>query len=166
MPLTETDYTEIRQLFARYSQTLDFGDAEGFLACFAADGVLDTSAPEDGLGGVHRGHDELRAYCAVAMEYSAGRVRQSAVNSLIDGDGASARATSYVIVTRDYGPPLVPGHVTYSVLVTTGMYFDELIKADGRWVFSRREFRHDGLPDVLERVGESVVVGPAPRVAA
>lgn len=166
MPLTEADYEDIRQLFARYSQTLDFGDAEGFAACFAADGVLDTSAPEEGMSGVHRGRDELRKYADVALEYSAGRVRQSAVNSLIEGEGASARASSYAIVTRDYGPPLVPGHVTYSVLATTGMFFDDLVKADGSWVFARREFRHDGLPDVLERVGQAVVVGPRASVTA
>ena len=164
MGMTDSDYEAIRQLFARYSQTLDFGDVEGFAACFAADGSLYTSSPEEGLAGVHQGHDELRKFAAASLEYSAGRVRQSAVNPLIEGDGTSARASSYGIVTRDYGPPLVPGHVTYSVLVTTGMFFDELAKQDGRWLFARREFRHDGLPEVLERVGQPTAIGPAPSL--
>jgi SnoaL-like protein len=164
MGMTDSDYEAIRQLFARYSQTLDFGDAEGFAACFAADGALDSSSPEEDLGGVHRGHEELRKFVSASMEYSAGRVRQSAVNSLIEGDGTSARASSYGIVTRDYGPPLVPGHVTYSVLVTTGMFFDELVKEDGGWVFARREFRHDGLPEVLGRVGHPTAIGPTPSL--
>lgn len=160
MSMTAADYEAIRQLFARYSHTLDFGDAEGFVECFTPTGVLDSSSPEEGLGGLHQGHDELRKFVAVSLEYTAGRVRQSAVNQLIEGDGASARASSFVIVTRDYGPPLVPGHVTYSTLVTTGMYFDELSKVDGRWHLSRRVFRHDGLPDVLARVGAPLTIGP------
>jgi SnoaL-like domain len=163
--MTDLDYEAIRQLFARYSQTLDFGDLDGFVACFAENGSLDTSSPEDGLAGTHEGHDELRKFAVAATGYNAGRVRQSAVNALIDGDGASARASSYAIVTRDYGPPIAPGDLTHSALVTTGMFFDELVKIEGRWLFAERRFRHDGLPDVLERFGKPEAVGPIPTFA-
>jgi uncharacterized protein (TIGR02246 family) len=162
--MTDSDYDEIRQLVARYSQTLDFGDAEGFAACFVEDGVLDTSAPEDGLTGVHRGRDALQRYAAAAVEYTAGRVRQSCVNLLIEGDGATAKATSYVIVTRAYDEWTnahgKSGQVTQSDWETTGMCFDELVKHDGRWLFATRQFRHDGLPDVLQRTYMPVTIGP------
>jgi SnoaL-like domain len=164
--MTDLDYEAIRQLFARYSQTLDFGDADGFAACFAENGTLDTSSPEEGLGGTHEGQDGLRKFAAAATEYDAGRVRHSAVNALIDGDGASARASSYAIVTRDYGPPIAPGDLTHSELLTTGMFFDELVKIDGRWLFARRTFRHDGLPEVLDRFGKPGTVSPNPSFAA
>ena len=158
--LSDHDFEEIRQLFARYSQTLDLGDVEGFASCFAEDGSLDSGSPEDDLTGVHRGREELRRYVSVATEYSAGRVRRSALNLLIDGDGSVARSISYAIVTHayddaanDYGQP---SEVTHSVLATTGMFFDELVKVDGRWLFLRRVFRQDGLPEVLERLGRPV----------
>ena len=166
IPMTDADYEELRQLFARYSQTLDFGDAEGFASCFVEDGVLDTSAPEDGLTGVHRGRDALRRFATASVECSGGRVRQSGVNELIEGDGTSARATSYVIVTRAYDEATTghgkPSQVTQSDWETTGMYFDEFVKVDGRWLFSRRQFRHDGLPDVLDRAHAAVTIGPTP----
>jgi ketosteroid isomerase-like protein len=155
--MTDTDYTEIRELLARSSQTFDLGDVEGFVACFAKDGALRSSSTAEELVGMHEGRAELRKFATAAMVYSAGHARHSAVNTLIDGDGTGARATSYVIVSRDYGPPSAPGQLTYSELVTTGMCFDQLVKIDGRWVFARREFRHDGLPDVLERVGNARV---------
>ena len=166
MEMTDRDHEEVRQLFARYSQTLDFGDAEGFASCFTADGVLDTSAQEERLTGVHRGHRELRRFVAASTEYTAGRVRQSAHNVLVEGDGTTARATSYVIVTRAYEEATSghgkPSQVTQSDWETTGMYFDELVKVDGRWLLSRRQFRHDGLPDVLERAYAPITIGPAP----
>jgi ketosteroid isomerase-like protein len=157
--MTEDDFEEIRQLLARCSQSLDFGDADGFAACFTADGVLESTAPEEGLGGSHRGREELRTFVRTAQTYAAGHVRHSAVNSLIEGDGTSARASSYAIVTRDYGPSAVPVHVTYfSVLATTGMFFDEFVRSHDQWLFSRRRFVHDALPDVLERVGKPATI--------
>lgn len=162
--MTDEDYEDVRQLFARYSQTLDFGDAEGFASCFVEDGVLDTSAPEEGLTGVHRGREALQRFATASTEYTGGRVRQSGLNVLVEGDGVTARATSYVIVTRAYPdatkPHLKPSPVTRSELTTTGMYFDELAKVDGRWLFSRRQFRHDGLPEVLERIEKPITAGP------
>ena len=170
MGLTDADYEGIRQLFARYSQTLDFGDARGFAACFAEGGSLDTSSPEEGLSGEHRGHEELRAFATSALEYSAGYVRHVALNTLIEGDGTSARATSFAIVTRAYAdaPSAWSGHDThtYSTLDTTGMFFDELVKVEEGWLFSRREFRHDGLPDVLERARQPITIGPKPKAIA
>jgi hypothetical protein len=154
--MNEDDFEEIRQLLARCSQSLDFGDADGFAACFTADGVLESTAPEEGLGGSHRGREELRTFVRTAQTYAAGHVRHSAVNSLIEGDGTSARASSYAIVTRDYGRPILEGETTFTALATTGLFFDELVKSDDRWLFSRRRFVLDGLPEVLERVGKPI----------
>lgn len=161
MALTEWDYEEIRQLFARYSQTLDLGDADGFAACFAADGALDTSGLTQGPGGVWRGQEALRALVADLRERTAGRVRQSALNPLIDGDGTTASATSYAVVTQAYvdGARGETGD-TASSLATTGIFFDEFVKVDGHWLFALRMFRHDGLPEVLDLVRTPGRVGP------
>ena len=166
--MTVDDIEGIRQVIARFSQTLDFGDAEGFAACFVENGILDTTAPEDGLTGIHQGREELRRFATVATEYTAGCVRQSAVNTMIEGDGATARATSYAVITRAYAdlsnPRGRPSETkgTRAEMETTGMYFDEFVKVDGQWLFSRRQFRHDGLPAVLERTLTPITVGPRP----
>jgi len=162
--LTDSDFEEIRQLFARYSHTLDFGDAEGFAACFTEDGALDTSSPEDGVLGVHSGHVALRKFVGTTAEYSGGNVRQSALNVLIEGDETKARANSFVFISRAYDDLTNaygrPSEATRASLETTGMFFDELVKVDGRWRFSLRQFRNDGLPDVLDRVLKPVTLGP------
>ena len=160
MALMDLDYEEIRALFARFSHALDFGDADGFVGCFADDGVLDTRAPEPELHGSRSGAAGLRQFVAASVEYNVGKVRHAVACPVIEGDGSSGRATSYVVVTRDYGPPEESGDLTHSDLVTTGMFFDQLAKVDGRWVFKRREFRHDGLPDVLKRVKRPITAGP------
>ena len=164
--MTEADYSEIRQLVAKYSETLDFGDIDGFVSCFAEDGVVDTSSPEAGLSGVHKGHAALRKFASATLEYTGGLVRQTAFNVLIDGDGQSARASSFAFLTRAYHDQTRANYgrgvsqVTRSALDTTGMYYDELVKVNRRWLFSRRQFRHDGLPDVIERVMMPTTIGP------
>jgi hypothetical protein len=159
MAFTADDYEAIRQLLARYNQTLDFGDHAGFAACFTPDGVLDTAEVADDLNGQHTGKDALLAYAEASDAYSVGHVRLTTANSLIEGDGDTAKAVSYVYVTRDFGPPVGEGQVTFARLVTTGMYFDELRRLDGRWLLSRRAFRYDGTPDVLGRLYQPVKEG-------
>jgi hypothetical protein len=162
--MSAADYEGIQQLFTRYSQTLDFGDSVGFAACFTEDGILDTSEPHDGLAGVHRGADALHAYASTATDYSRGRVRQTTLNFLVDGDGRDARSSSYAIVTRAHSdatnPHGKPSQATHSELLTTAMLFDELVKIDGRWLVARRQLRHDGLPEVMERLRQPVTIGP------
>jgi hypothetical protein len=158
----EDDYEAIRELIARFGQTLDFCDADGFVACFAPDGILDVSAGPDDLAGVYRGSEGLKDFIAGSYEYNAGHVRHIPAQSLIEIANNTAKATSYVVITRDYGPPEeIPGDLTYAELTTTGMYFDEFRKTGGQWLFTKRVFRHDGLPDVMARVGRPVAVGPA-----
>jgi hypothetical protein len=160
--MTEWDYEEIRQLLARHSQALDFGDVEGFVGCYTSEGTLTTDSPEEGLRGSHSGAEELRAYAHIYLEHAGGHLRQSVVNTLIGGDESSARALSYVIVSRDFGRPILAGETTHSTLVTTGLVSDDLVKVDGRWLFARREFSQDGRPEVMGRVGRPVVLGAKP----
>lgn len=163
MALAAVDTDDLYQLFATYSHSLDLGDADAFAECFAEDGTLDTSQVEDGLAGLHRGRDELRRFARASLEYSRGRVRQSSLNVLLDGRGAHARASSYVVVTRAHSDATnvhgQPSDAVNSVLETTGMFFDELGKIDGRWVFRTRVFRHDGLPEIVGRLSAPLVVG-------
>ena len=51
---TAQDYIEIQQLYAKYAQTLDLGDAEGWADTFTADGVFGETV----------GHEALKAFAA------------------------------------------------------------------------------------------------------
>src|SRR5271165_2755294 len=49
--LTGDDYVEIQQLYARYNNAIDSGDAEGYAATFVPDGVFNTFTGHDALVG-------------------------------------------------------------------------------------------------------------------
>jgi ketosteroid isomerase-like protein len=154
MPLTALDFEQIKQLHARYCHSIDFGDIEGVVACWAPDGAFD--APQR----VHDGAQELREFAADVSGQQGGHVRHSMISSLIDGDGDTARSLSYAIVTHDYGALPGKGAVTHATMLTSGIYADQLEKLGGRWVYRRRTFRWDGTPPTLERVGQPLDIQP------
>jgi ketosteroid isomerase-like protein len=149
MALDALDYEAIKQLHARFAHTLDFGDVAGFLALFAPGATLAIA------GDSYQGTDRLRQYVETTSALSAGHVRHTiAVSSLIDGDGNTARSLSYGSFTRDYGPAKSKGEPTKSRLLASGVYEDQLVKRDGRWLYASRLFSRDGRPDVLKRFGQ------------
>jgi hypothetical protein len=156
MALSLLDYEEIRQLLARYCHSLDFQDWDAFLDCFMPDGVFrNVSKPVS--AGEHRGHEGLLAFGKSVADRTAGHVRHSTTNVLIDGDGDRAIASSYCVVSRDFGPPNGSGQsVPQSDVITTGLYVDELVKVKGRWRIAVRTFTYDGMPPALQRVGASI----------
>ena len=114
------DKDEIRELMSRYNRCIDFPDIEGWLACWAPDGVMEFGGrpPVAGL-------DELRAY-------GAGRTGGSfhlSTNEVIDLDGDEARVTSYIAVVAGDGDP---------VIRIAGRYDDVVRRVDGAWKFARR----------------------------
>jgi len=159
MTMTALDYEEVRQLLARYCHALDFEDGEAFADCFAPDGVFEGISQEENLTGQHVGRAELQAFAAHVAEYMAGHVRHSSISSLIEGDGTAAKAISYAHITRDYGPAFGRGQLPHVGMIGSGLYFDDLIKIEGRWFFARRCFRYSGHADVTDRVGKPLEIG-------
>src|SRR2546428_6419425 len=49
--LAAQDYVEIQQLYARYNNAIDSGDAEGYAGTFAADGTFNNLTGHDALVG-------------------------------------------------------------------------------------------------------------------
>ena len=133
------DYEEIRQLLGRYNLAIDLGDAAGWAATFAPEGVFRCTGVPEGhpLGGTVTGTDALIAYAE----------------------------TSYRITTRS-GPPLERQHGhrgrrrdghdallmlnltagSGKVAGTTGIYEDRLRKVDGAWRFVERHIAVDTVP--------------------
>ena len=126
------DKLAIEELIAHYNQSLDRGDYESWLACWADDAVF------DGLGKVLTGIQAIRGF---ADGYEAGyRLRLNAlrhftINILSQIDGDRATSSSYVQLTTlaDKG----------TRFVLTGRYEDDLKRIDGRWRFTRRKLHQD-----------------------
>jgi 3-phenylpropionate/cinnamic acid dioxygenase small subunit len=129
------DRLEIHELMARYSFGINFGDIEGWVACFTEDAVFETPL------GTHRGSDALRKYVSSRGEERRERpVRHFVTNVIVtelQGDQASAK--SYFLMTR-----VLRDSDTIQFL-TTGIYTDKLRKTGGKWRISHRKIELDTL---------------------
>lgn len=137
----------IADLFARYSWTLDTGDTEGFVACFAPDAVFDEI--------VHaRGRDQIRRAVKQVFHDNplfAGRqhlIGQSLFSEDEEGrpDHWRVRSFAHVVALRDTG----------ATLFWTGWYDDVVARIDGEWLFVyRKPAKWEG--DVLSGFPENTI---------
>jgi SnoaL-like domain len=130
MGLSTEDVVEIQGLVARYSQAVDGGDTDAFLACFIEDGVFELIGTAK-----FEGHAALKGL--PTSNASQGSPRHVPSNLVIEGDGDQATLKAYVHVLRLVGEP--PAFA----ITTGGTYNDNLVKEDGRWKFSYRRFQTD-----------------------
>jgi len=156
-PLTAEDQLAIRDVIARYAWALDTGDVEGFVACFAADGVLVWDAFE--TPDRWRGHAALRHFASFFRDQPSSAGRQHHVtNIVITGCEGGARAKSYAAVAlrQGDGPHLL--HVM-------GYYEDRFLREDGRWCLAERIIRDWSGPILANFAGQSGERVARPRPA-
>jgi SnoaL-like domain len=128
-PLSAQDNFEIQQLYARYNNAIDSGDAEGWAATFTPDGVFNTFS----------GHDALVGFVKMWREKLGGATRKHwNTNLQISGDSKEATASVYLMLV-DFG-------TKPASILTTGMYSDSLIKTKDGWRFTKRTTKGDVAP--------------------
>ncbi|MBZ5608095.1 MAG: nuclear transport factor 2 family protein [Acidobacteriia bacterium] len=126
---TAEDYVEIQQLYARYNNAIDSGDAEGYAATFTPDGVFNT----------FNGHDALVGFIHNWREKMGGANRRHwNTNLLITPTPEGANGTVYLFL-MDVGarPPTIG---------TAAKYEDQLVKTADGWRFKKRVTKADGPP--------------------
>lgn len=126
MGLSVEDRLDILDLYGRYAQTIDFGDAAGWAACFSSDGVFKTPANE------LVGTEALTAMVANQPATSKGQ-RHFMSNIVLSGDGATAQGTAYLQLTAP------PKEGEPRAIAATGVYRDQLAKTADGWRFTRRD---------------------------
>ncbi len=127
--LAASDRIEIQELCARYDQTVDNGDVDGWVSLFTEDGTFESPM------GAATGHDELRAFLRGYLDSGATRSARHATGvHVTEGDGTTARHTGYLTVYETHGDAGV---------VATGVYTDELAKVDGGWKLTHRQLSVD-----------------------
>lgn len=122
MPLSSEDWIEIANLCGRYCSALDASDGDRLAALFTEDGVCEI--PERTFTGP-------RELNQMAANKDRSKWRHLSGSLFIEGDGDSAKGTSYVAVVvgpKDRG----------FVVSAFGTYDDEFVKVNGRWLFKRR----------------------------
>ena len=126
--LSAEDHAEINQLYARYVQAIDFGDAMAW---------ADTFTPGGSFGDSVTGRDALVAFAERyhAENGSEPRHWYSALVLTPTADGAEGRcyAVTFNSSTRS--------------LMWTGTYKDMLVETSGGWRFSSRQLTIDTTAD-------------------
>lgn len=127
--LTGADLAEIRQLYARYNQGLDFRDKELFLSAFAEDAVYTT-----GGGDVRTGVEGLTAWVTPLLGAGPTTLSHNNTSILIEPTAAGARGRGYWMLMNVEQRPPAP--------VFSGYYEDTYVKTAAGWrIQSRRSVR-------------------------
>ena len=122
-----TDSEAIRDVVARYNLYGDSGRFDELLALFTDDTTLVTDrASYDGVA-------QIRRMFETVAGPTPERVRHFTATHVIDVDGDEATSRCYFQV------------LTAAGLDHWGRYRDQLTRVDGRWLFTRREVRVDGM---------------------
>jgi hypothetical protein len=155
--LSSDDRLEIQEVIHRYAWALDTGDVECFVDCFSPDGVLIWDAFE--TPDRYEGAEALRRFAAFLRDLPTSAGRQHMVgNTLIEGQGDEARASSYVVVFArgGEGPHLVG---------VMGWYEDLLSRSDRGWRIRERVIRDWSGPILARFAGQSGARVSRPRPA-
>jgi hypothetical protein len=126
--LTAADRLEIQELIARYSQTEDQGDVEGWVDTFTVDGTFQPPLPANAISG--RGALEKFA-TARFQRLDAGNASHWNINIIISPSAEGAQARSYEMVVE-----LLPDG-TFRVR-SVEVKSDQLRVENGHWRFKSR----------------------------
>jgi hypothetical protein len=141
------DRAAIEDLQARYMFALDFQDPQAYAATFAEDGVLDYGA------GKIRGREAIAAFVAESRTSAEAaraadksglrpaRGRHNITNIVLDIDGDRATGAAYWFHMGNDNPERA------AQLDSFGHYEDELVKVNGKWLFSLRKIYNEQVAD-------------------
>jgi hypothetical protein len=137
------DRAQIEDLQARYLFALDFRDGEAYASTFTADGVLDWGAGEmRGREAIKKVVDDMRkrdaenaAKDTSGLRPAAGRHNITNIVLKIEGNKAIGRA--YWFHMGNNTPQRT------ATLDSFGHYEDEIVKVNGKWLFSKRKILNE-----------------------
>ena len=122
------DHIDIRHVYARYNNTIDDGDAKGWVSVWTKNGNFNG----------FKGHDALLLFANHYIDNQDGALRRHWINNLeIKATPSGASAYNYfMILDVSINPPKV---------FSTGKNHDTFVKANGIWKFdSRTSWSADG----------------------
>lgn len=126
--LSAEDHAEIRQLYARYVQAIDFGDATGWADTFTAEGSF---------GDAVTGREALIAFAERYHEENGSEPRHWYTALILTPTAAGAEGRCYAVTFNSR---------TRS-LMWTGTYRDLLVQTPDGWRFSSRQLTIDPTAD-------------------
>ncbi len=143
-PTYAADRAEIEDLMARYLFAIDYFDWDAYVATFAPDGELEFAS------GTSRGREAIRT---AVTNFSAGigrfyhtedgqpaTLRHTTLQSVVRVEGDRAWARTIWVEMANHGPG------DTMKVGTFGLYEDEFVRLDGRWLIQRRNVLNEFIP--------------------
>jgi ketosteroid isomerase-like protein len=140
------DRVEIEQLLMRYAAAYNTGDANAYVAMFTPDAVFELrrDIDEPPFIGPFKGREAIRKQWfpnipagASTAGGSFGAMRHVTTNYEINVKGDTATVRAFFIEVVSNGANTPPGSKPPTIHAM-GRYEDELVRHDGRWLFSKR----------------------------
>jgi len=137
------DRAQIEDLQARYMFALDFRDADAYASTFSEDGVLDYGAGElrgraairDFILNGRKNAEAEAAKDTSGLRPAAGR--HNITNIVVKIDGSKAVGRAYWFHMGNNNPKRT------ATLDSFGHYEDEMVKVNGKWLFSKRKIYNE-----------------------
>lgn len=143
------DRAEIEDLQARYLFALDFHDPDLYVSTFTPDGVLDYGS------GIVKGREAIKAVIArmpspaATPGLRAAAARHNISNIVLKVDGDKAVGRSYWFHYSNDNPQ------RRGVFDGFGHYEDELVKVNGKWLFTMRKIYNEGRDEWAYKGGKN-----------
>jgi ketosteroid isomerase-like protein len=139
------DRLAIEQVLMRYAAALNTDDADGYVSLFTPDATFELrrQSGEPPFLGPFKGRDALRkqwfpdAPTSTSRGTRFGPMRHVTTNYEIDVTGDTATVRAFFIEVVSNGANTPPGS-NPPTIHAMGRYEDELVRVDGRWLFSKR----------------------------
>jgi hypothetical protein len=143
------DRAAIEDLQARYLFALDFHDPDLYVSTFTEDGILDVGSGEI------KGRQAIKETIARMPNVKpvegkrAGAARHNISNIVIKVDGNRASGASYWFHYSNDNPE------RRGVFDGFGHYEDELVKVNGKWLFTKRRIFNEGRDEWAYKGGKN-----------
>jgi uncharacterized protein (TIGR02246 family) len=142
-PSYAQDRAEIEDLMARYLFAMDWADYDAYAEMFTEDGELEyargTAKGRDAIGESVRAFKQAIGGIYKDSKGNPALLRHIIAQTVIRIEGDRAFAVAFWWEMANDGPGDKPKAGTF------GTYEDELVRQDGRWLFSRRRILNEFL---------------------
>jgi len=133
------DRAAIEDLQARYLFAMDFGDPDLYVTTFTEDGILDVGSGEiRGRKAIHEVIAKMPNSRTTENGLRPASGRHNISNIVLKVDGNKAVGRAYWFHYSNNNPERRPVFDGY------GHYEDELVKVNGRWLFTKRRIYNEG----------------------
>ena len=131
----KNDEQEIRNLLERYTYAVNTRNWNVYRDCWASDAVWQLGAP---VNGKHNGIEDIMKEVTKTVEGLELFIQMTHAITITEINDDRAKA---VVTLNEIGKPLPETKFPFPSMFILALYYDDLIKQDGKWKFAKRNYK-------------------------